>query len=89
MEIDKLDPLSASFSTDFGSSVPTNTFTSVSGDTAQPKLRPLRMSDFEKAKKEVSASVSEDAQSIGELRKWNEMYGEGGSRRKTTLSYYV
>jgi len=35
------------------------------------------MADFEKAKREVRASVSEDAFAIAELRKWNEMYGEG------------
>jgi len=39
--------------------------------------------------KEISASVSEDAYAIAELRKWNEMYGEGGSRTKTSLSYFM
>jgi len=54
-----------------------------------PHLRHLTMADFERAKKEISASVSEDAHAIAELRKWNDLYGEGGSRRKTTLSYFV
>mmetsp|Transcript_41691 Transcript_41691/g.69447 ORF Transcript_41691/g.69447 Transcript_41691/m.69447 type:complete len:1481 (-) Transcript_41691:1256-5698(-) len=54
-----------------------------------PALRALRMRDFEKAKEEISVSVSEDAFSIGELRKWNDIYGEGGSRRKDTLSYFM
>eukprot|EP01125_Pyxidicula_operculata_P011994 TRINITY_DN3934_c0_g1_i1.p1 TRINITY_DN3934_c0_g1~~TRINITY_DN3934_c0_g1_i1.p1 ORF type:complete len:1193 (-),score=351.43 TRINITY_DN3934_c0_g1_i1:488-3868(-) len=58
-------------------------------DREAPTLRPLSFSDFENAKKEISASVSEDAQSIGELRKWNDLYGEGGSRRRSTLSYFV
>jgi len=52
-------------------------------------LRPLKMLDFEMAMKEISASVSEDAYAIAELRKWNEMYGEGGSRTKTSLSYFM
>jgi len=72
-------------------SIGTDATSSSSNDSHRqtPKLRALQISDFEKAKKEVSASVSEDAHSIAELRKWNEMYGEGGSRKKTTLSYYV
>jgi len=53
-------------------------------------LRTLTMKDFDNAMKEVSASVSEDATSIADLRKWNEMYGEGGSRNKlTSLSYFL
>jgi len=47
------------------------------------------MGDFVNAMKEISASVSENAHAISELRKWNELYGEGGSRKKTTLSYFV
>jgi SpoVK/Ycf46/Vps4 family AAA+-type ATPase len=54
-----------------------------------PYIRPLTMKDFEKAKKEVCASVNEDAVSITELRKWNEMYGVNGSRSKPILSYFV
>lgn len=54
-----------------------------------PTLRPLTMKDFQHAKEEISASVSEDTLAISELRKWNDLYGEGGSRKKTTLSYYV
>jgi len=54
-----------------------------------PPLRAMIMSDFVNAMKEISASVSENAHAIAELRKWNELYGEGGSRKKTTLTYYV
>jgi len=54
-----------------------------------PPLREMIMSDFVNAMKEISASVSENAHAIAELRKWNELYGEGGSRKKTTLTYYV
>jgi len=55
----------------------------------EASIRPITQEDFIKAKEEVSASVSEDAYSIAELRKWNEMYGEGGSRTKSTLTYFV
>ena len=55
----------------------------------QPYIRPLCMEDFVSAKKEHSASVHEDAHSIAELRRWNEMYGEGGSLRGKGLSYFL
>jgi len=54
-----------------------------------PQLRSLTMADFKKAKAEISASTSEDGLAIAELRKWNELYGEGGNRKKETLSYFV
>jgi len=52
-------------------------------------LRPISMNDIEKSLKEISASVSEDAFSVAELRRWNETYGEGGNRRRTTLPYFL
>jgi hypothetical protein len=55
----------------------------------EPQLRPITAADFEKAKQQISASVSEDAFAIAELRKWNEQYGEGGNRLPQTLSYYM
>jgi len=58
-------------------------------EKASPELRTLTIKDFKKAKNEISASVSEDAFSVAELRKWNETYGEGGNRSKSTLSYYM
>lgn len=54
-----------------------------------PVIRMLRLTDFQAAKEEISASVSEDAFSIAELRKWNEMYGEGGNRKHDPLSYFI
>jgi len=54
-----------------------------------PPIRPLTLQDFEKAKEEINPSVSEDAFSIAELRKWNDMYGEGGSRQKSALTYFL
>eukprot|EP01117_Protostelium_nocturnum_P006947 TRINITY_DN2491_c0_g1_i2.p1 TRINITY_DN2491_c0_g1~~TRINITY_DN2491_c0_g1_i2.p1 ORF type:complete len:992 (-),score=351.68 TRINITY_DN2491_c0_g1_i2:46-3021(-) len=65
------------------------------GSTTEPtanqqiNLRQLRMKDFEKSVNEISASVSEDAASVSELRKWNEMYGEGGNRKKQSLPYFL
>lgn len=53
------------------------------------QLRPLTIEDVKKAKVEISASVCEDAFAIAELRKWNEMYGEGGNRAHAQLSYYM
>jgi SpoVK/Ycf46/Vps4 family AAA+-type ATPase len=58
-------------------------------ETPVPKLRSLTMSDFKKAKAEVSASVSEDTFTIAELRKWNQQFGEGGKRNTSTLSYFT
>jgi len=54
-----------------------------------PPLREMIMSDLVNAMKEISASVSENAHAIAELRKWNELYGEGGNRKKNSiLPYY-
>ncbi|MBA0863199.1 hypothetical protein Goshw_018059, partial [Gossypium schwendimanii] len=46
-------------------------------------LRPLNLDDFIQSKAKVGPSVAYDAASMNELRKWNEQYGEGGSRRKS------
>ncbi|AQK56543.1 P-loop containing nucleoside triphosphate hydrolase superfamily protein [Zea mays] len=50
-------------------------------------LRPLCLDDFIQAKAKVSSSVSYDATSMNELRKWNEQYGEGGSRTKSPFGF--
>eukprot|EP00792_Barthelona_sp_PAP020_P004053 TRINITY_DN1852_c0_g1_i1.p1 TRINITY_DN1852_c0_g1~~TRINITY_DN1852_c0_g1_i1.p1 ORF type:complete len:1418 (+),score=416.54 TRINITY_DN1852_c0_g1_i1:64-4317(+) len=50
-------------------------------------LRDLCFEDFKKALKKVSSSVSEDSQSIQELRQWNEKFGDDGSRQKHTHSF--
>lgn len=52
-------------------------------------VRALEMRDFEKAASSMSASVSEDAPSVAELRKWNATYGENGSRKKEPLAYFM
>ncbi|XP_008784537.2 uncharacterized protein LOC103703453 isoform X2 [Phoenix dactylifera] len=50
-------------------------------------LRPLKLDDFIQAKSKVGASVAYDATSMNELRKWNEQYGEGGSRRQSPFGF--
>ncbi|PRP76288.1 hypothetical protein PROFUN_07810 [Planoprotostelium fungivorum] len=61
----------------------------ITSNSGPVKVRLLCMKDFEKSLNEVSASVSEDASSVSELRRWNEIYGEGGSRKKESLPYYL
>ncbi|XP_073010645.1 uncharacterized protein [Typha latifolia] len=53
----------------------------------EPSLRPLKLDDFIQAKAKVGASVAYDATSMNELRKWNEQYGEGGSRRRSPFGF--
>ncbi|CAH9057197.1 unnamed protein product [Cuscuta epithymum] len=50
-------------------------------------LRPLHLADFFQSKTKVGPSVAYDATSMNELRKWNEQYGEGGSRRKSPFGF--
>ncbi|KQK01924.1 uncharacterized protein LOC100831043 isoform X2 [Brachypodium distachyon] len=50
-------------------------------------LRPLVLDDFIQAKAKVSPSVSYTATSMNELRKWNEQYGEDGSRTKSPFGF--
>ncbi|XP_025792636.1 uncharacterized protein LOC112873794 isoform X2 [Panicum hallii] len=52
-------------------------------------VRALRISDFTHAHEQVCASVSSDSINMNELVQWNDLYGDGGSRKKTTLSYFM
>ncbi|XP_052180628.1 uncharacterized protein LOC127793889 [Diospyros lotus] len=52
-------------------------------------IRPLNMDDFKYAHERVCASVSSESVNMTELQQWNELYGEGGSRRKKALSYFM
>ncbi|KAL6011322.1 hypothetical protein ACLOJK_001768 [Asimina triloba] len=52
-------------------------------------IRPLSMEDFRYAHEQVCASVSSESANMNELLQWNELYGEGGSRRKKSLSYFM
>eukprot|EP00898_Chlorokybus_atmophyticus_P008938 jgi/Chlat1/9045/Chrsp94S08357 len=61
----------------------------VKDNAAPPVIRPLSMEDMRQAKNQVGCSVSLDAVSMMELRQWNELYGEGGSRKRNTLTYFL
>ncbi|KAL3626018.1 hypothetical protein CASFOL_029567 [Castilleja foliolosa] len=52
-------------------------------------IRPLTLDDFKFAHEQVCASVSSESQNMNELLQWNELYGEGGSRKKMSLSYFM
>ncbi|KAK3270502.1 hypothetical protein CYMTET_21103, partial [Cymbomonas tetramitiformis] len=56
-----------------------------------PVLRPISQTDFDEARKEVTASVCSDSMSMNELREWNKRYGEalGASRGVKALSYFM
>ncbi|KAJ3695608.1 hypothetical protein LUZ60_000985 [Juncus effusus] len=55
--------------------------------SSKPALRSLKVNDFIQAKTKVSPSVPYDATSMNELRKWNDQYGEGGSRSRTPFGF--
>ncbi|KAL3812591.1 hypothetical protein ACJIZ3_013859 [Penstemon smallii] len=52
-------------------------------------IRSLNMEDLKFAHERVCASVSPESVNMTELLQWNELYGEGGSRRKKSLSYFM
>ncbi|XP_014508986.1 uncharacterized protein LOC106768376 isoform X1 [Vigna radiata var. radiata] len=52
-------------------------------------IRSLNMEDFKYAHQQVCASVSSESVNMTELLQWNELYGEGGSRVKKALSYFM
>ncbi|KAL8143089.1 hypothetical protein V2J09_016121 [Rumex salicifolius] len=52
-------------------------------------VRPLNIEDFRTAHEQVCASVSSESSNSNELQQWNELYGEGGSRKKSSLSYFM
>eukprot|EP01135_Chromosphaera_perkinsii_P005979 Nk52_evm8s376 gene=Nk52_evmTU8s376 len=51
--------------------------------------RPLSVEDFVQAMNDISASCDENAASITELRKWNDIYGEGATKRHSVLPYFM
>ncbi|MFS7969152.1 hypothetical protein Hanom_Chr09g00805831 [Helianthus anomalus] len=53
------------------------------------KLRALNMEDMRQAKNQVAASFAGEGCVMGELKQWNELYGEGGSRKKEQLTYFL
>lgn len=52
-------------------------------------LRPLSMEDMKQAKNQVAASFASEGSVMAELKQWNELYGEGGSRKKQQLTYFL
>ncbi|XP_057952314.1 uncharacterized protein LOC131146624 isoform X2 [Malania oleifera] len=52
-------------------------------------LRPLNMEDMRQAKNQVAASFASEGSIMGELKQWNDLYGEGGSRKKQQLTYFL
>nr|KYP74210.1 ATPase family AAA domain-containing protein 1 [Cajanus cajan] len=52
-------------------------------------IRPLKMDDFRYAHEQVCASVSSESNNMNELLQWNDLYGEGGSRKMRSLSYFM
>ncbi|PHU15988.1 hypothetical protein BC332_17193 [Capsicum chinense] len=52
-------------------------------------LRSLNMDDFRYSHQQVCASVSSESTNMTELLQWNDLYGEGGSRKKQSFSYIM
>ncbi|TYK16612.1 putative ATP binding protein [Cucumis melo var. makuwa] len=52
-------------------------------------LRALNIEDFRLAKNQVAASFAAEGAMMSELKQWNELYGEGGSRKKQQLTYFL
>ena len=52
-------------------------------------LRPLTMEDLRQAKNQVAASFAAEGAVMNELKQWNDLYGEGGSRKKEQLTYFL
>jgi SpoVK/Ycf46/Vps4 family AAA+-type ATPase len=57
--------------------------------TPLPPVRSITMADFTAAMKQVTPSTHAESASTTELQKWNEQFGEGGSRRAEPLVYYT
>lgn len=54
---------------------------------SQNAVRPLCLKDFIQAKSVIGTSVAYDAASMIQLRRWNEQYGEGGSRSQIVFGF--
>ncbi|ESW15497.2 hypothetical protein PHAVU_007G076300 [Phaseolus vulgaris] len=54
-------------------------------------LRPLNMDDLRQAKSQVTASFAAEGSIMSELEEWNDLFGEGGSRKKKQeqLTYFL
>ncbi|KAL0905872.1 hypothetical protein M5K25_024317 [Dendrobium thyrsiflorum] len=52
-------------------------------------LRPLNMEDMRQAKNQVAPSFAAEGPIMSELKQWNDLFGEGGSRKKQQLTYFL
>lgn len=52
-------------------------------------LRSLNMEDMKQAKAQVAPSFAAEGSIMNELKQWNDLYGEGGSRKKQQLTYFL
>ena len=52
-------------------------------------LRPLNMEDMKQAKRQVSSSFAAEGAGMADLKSWNELFGEGGTRTKQQLTYFL
>ncbi|KAI4352942.1 hypothetical protein L6164_007146 [Bauhinia variegata] len=52
-------------------------------------LRPLNTEDMRQAKSQIAASFASEGSIMTELKQWNDLYGEGGSRKKQQLTYFL
>nr|CAD1824083.1 unnamed protein product [Ananas comosus var. bracteatus] len=53
-------------------------------------LRPLNMEDLRQAQNQVAASFPSESAAMNQMKQWNELYGEGGSRKKREqLPYFM
>ncbi|CAJ1976994.1 unnamed protein product [Sphenostylis stenocarpa] len=54
-------------------------------------LRPLIMEDMRQAKSQVNASFAAEGSIMSELEEWNDLFGEGASRKKQQeqLTYFI
>ncbi|RZB61547.1 hypothetical protein D0Y65_044033 [Glycine soja] len=52
-------------------------------------LRTLNMEDMRQAKSQEAASFASEGSVMNELKHWNDLYGEGGSRKKQQLTYFL
>ncbi|CAM6095308.1 unnamed protein product [Calypogeia fissa] len=57
--------------------------------TSPVAIRALRLDDFREGMTQVGASIAYDATSMNELRRWNEQYGEGGNRKRSSFGFTV
>ncbi|XP_058223805.1 uncharacterized protein LOC131333349 isoform X2 [Rhododendron vialii] len=52
-------------------------------------IRPLNMQDFREARNQVAAGFATEGSIMNELKQWNDLYGDGGSRKKEQLTYFL